>query len=54
MTLAEALVLVAAALLVLAVFVVGRDGTLTPRVGVLLLTLAMLAVVAALLHMVTP
>jgi hypothetical protein len=51
MTAAEALVLVAAALLVLAVFVQGGRGTLTPRAGVLLLTLAMLAVVAALLHM---
>ncbi len=51
MTSAEALVLVAAALLVLAVFVQGGRGTLTPRAGVLLLTVAMLAVVAALLHM---
>ena len=54
MTSSEALVLVAAALLVLAVFVVGRDGTLTPRSGVLLLSHEMLAVVAALLHMVAP
>ena len=37
--------------LVLAVFVQGGRGTLTPRAGVLLLTVAMLAVVAALLHM---
>ncbi len=54
MTLAEALVLVAAALLVLAVFVEGGRGTITTRSGVLLLTVAMLAVVAALLHMVAP
>ena len=51
MTLAEALVLVAATLLAVAVFMEGRKGTLTSRAGVLLLTLAMLAVVAALLHM---
>jgi hypothetical protein len=48
MTAAEALVLVAAALLVLAVFVQGGRGILAPRVGVLLLTLAMMAAVAAL------
>ncbi len=51
MTLAEALVLVAATLLAVVVFMEGRKGTLTSRAGVLLLTLAMLAVVAALLHM---
>ena len=51
---AETLVLVAAALLVMAVFVERDRGTLTPRTGVLLLTVAMLAVVAALLHMVVP
>ncbi len=50
MTAAEALVLVAAALLVLAVFVQGGRGILAPRVGVLLLTLAMMAAVAALVH----
>jgi hypothetical protein len=54
MTSAEALVLVAALLLVLAVFVEGGRGTITTRAGVLLLTVAMLAVVAALLHMVAP
>ena len=54
MTSAEALVLVAAAGLVVAVFVEGNTGILTPRVGVLLLVVAMLAVVAALLHMVAP
>ncbi len=51
MTLAEALVLVAATILAVVVFMEGRKGTLTSRAGVLLLTLAMLAVVAALLHM---
>ncbi len=40
-----------AVVLAVAVFVVGTRGTLTPRVGVLLLTLAMLAAVVALLHM---
>ena len=52
MTSAEVLVLVAATLLTVAVFVEGDRGTLTVRAGVLLLILAMLAVVAALLHMV--
>ncbi len=51
MTSAEVLVLVAAAGLVVAVFVEGGRGTITTQSGVLLLTLAMLAVVAALLHM---
>jgi uncharacterized membrane protein len=50
MTQAEALVLVLAVVLVIAVFVEGTRGTLTPWVGVLLLTFAMLAVAAALLH----
>ncbi len=50
MTLAEALVLVASAGLAVAVFVEGDTGTLTPRVGVLLLVLALLAAFAALLH----
>ena len=51
MTQAEALVLVLAAVLVVAVFVKGSRGTITTRTGVLLLTSAMLAAVAALLHM---
>jgi hypothetical protein len=38
--------------LAVVVVVEGRKGTLTPRMGVLLLTLAMLAVGAALLHVV--
>ncbi len=55
MTQAEALVLVLAVVLVIAVFVEGTRGTLTPWVGVpwvgvLFLTFAMLAVAAALLH----
>ena len=50
MTSAEALVLVAAVGLVVAVFVEGDTGILTPRVGVLLLAGALLAVVAALVH----
>jgi hypothetical protein len=52
MTLAEGLVLAAAAILVAVVFVEAPKGTITPRVGVLLLTLAMLASIAALLYMV--
>jgi len=48
---AEALVLLAAMLLAMVVFVEGNKGTLTSRVGALLLTLAMLAAVAAPLHM---
>ena len=51
MNLAEALVLVLATILAVAVFMEGRRGTLTSRAGVLLLTLAMVAAVAALLHM---
>ena len=51
MTSAETLVLLAATLLAAVVFVEGTKGTLTSRVGVLLLTLAMLAAVAVLLHM---
>ncbi len=51
MTQAEVLVMATAAILAVVVFAEGRDGTLTPRVGVLLLTLAMLAAVAALVHM---
>jgi hypothetical protein len=51
MTPAEDLVLAMAALLGVMVFVEGAKGTLTSRAGVLLLALAMLAVVAALVHM---
>ena len=51
MTSAEDLVLAVAMLLAVVVFVEGRNGTLTVPVGVLLLILAMLAAVAALLHM---
>ena len=54
MTSAEGLVLVMAATLAVAVFVEGGRGTITTRAGVLLLTVAMLAVVAALLHMAVP
>ena len=50
MTSAEGLVLVSATFLVLGVMVEGGRGTLPPRMGVLLLTLALLAVFAALLH----
>ena len=50
MTWAEDLVLAVAALLVVVVFVEGRTGAITIPVGVLLLTLAMLAAVAALVH----
>ena len=52
MTSAETLALVAATLLTVMVFVEGRKGTLALPVGVLLLTVAMLAAVAALVHMV--
>ena len=52
MTSAEALVLVVAAILAVLVFMGARTGTLTSRAGVLLLTLAMLAAIAALVHMV--
>ena len=51
MTSAETLVLLAAALLVLAVFVEAGKGTIRPRAGKLLLGLAVLAVFVALLHM---
>ncbi len=50
MTEAEALVLLVAAILVVAVFVERTKGTIAVPVGVLLLTLAMLAAVAALVH----
>ena len=50
MTSAEGLVLVSATFLVLGVMVGGGRGTLPPRTGVLLLTLALLAVFVALLH----
>jgi hypothetical protein len=48
---AEGLVLMAATILVGVVFVESAKSSLTSRVGVLLLTVAMLGVVAALLHM---
>ena len=51
MTPAEGLVLVAATILAAVAVSWGRDGTLSPRAGVLLLTVAALAVFAALLHM---
>ena len=51
MTPAENLVLAVAALLAVVVFVEGRNGAIAVPVGVFLLTLAMLAAVAALLHM---
>ena len=51
MTSAEDPVLLVATALVVVVIVEGTKGTLTSRVGVLLLTLAMLATVAALLHL---
>ncbi len=51
MTPAENLVLAVAAVLAVVVFVEGRNGAIAVPVGVLLLTLAMLAAVAALLHM---
>ena len=54
MTSAEALVVLAAAFLVLGVAVEGGRGTLSPRVGGFLLTVAMLAVLVALLHMGAP
>ena len=52
MTSAEALVLVAAALLVLAVFVEEGRGTITAPVGAFSLTLALLAVLVVLLRVV--
>ena len=48
---AEALVLVVAAVLLVVVFVEGTKGALTPWVGALLMSLAMLAAVAAFAHM---
>ncbi len=54
MTSAEALVLVSATLLVLAVFVEGGRGAITAPVGVSLLALAMLAVCVVLVHMAAP
>ena len=51
MTPAEALVLVVAAVLFVVVFMEGTKGALAPTVGVLLLSLAMLAAVAAFAHM---
>jgi hypothetical protein len=47
----EAVVLAVAVLLAVVVFMRGRKGTLTPRMGVLLLALAMLAALAAFVHM---
>ncbi len=52
MTEAEALVLLVAAILVVAVFVERTKGTIAVPVGALLLTFAMLAAVAALVHVV--
>ena len=51
MTAAEGLVLVAATILAAVVFREGAKGTLTSRMGMLLLILAMLAAFAALLSM---
>ena len=48
---AEGLVLVAAVMLAVVVFVKGRYGTLSTGAGVLLLALALLAALASLLHM---
>jgi hypothetical protein len=53
MTPAEVAVLTLATMLFVVVFVEETRGTLTPRMGVLLLTLATLAALAALLHLVT-
>ncbi len=50
MTPAENLVLAVAAILAVVVFVEGRNGAIAVPVGVLLLTLAMVAMVAALVH----
>ena len=52
MTWAEDLLLAVATLLAVVVFVERRKGVITIPVGVLLLTLAMLAAVAALVHVV--
>ena len=51
MTSAEDLVLAVAMLLAVVVFVEGRKGPLAIPVGILLLTLAIVAVVAALVHL---
>ena len=51
MSLVELLVLVAAVLLGVVVLAEGKDRTLAARVGMFFLTLAMLAAVVALLHM---
>ena len=51
MTSQEGLVLVAAILLAAVVFLQGRNGTLGPGAGLILLTLVALATAAALLHM---
>ena len=51
MTPQEGLALVAATIVAVVVVVGGRNGTLSPRAGVLLLTLAALAAFAALLHL---
>ena len=51
MTSAEDLVLAVAMLLTVVVFVEGRKGTLAIPVGMLLLTLAIVAVVAALVYL---
>ena len=51
MTSAETLVLPAAALLALAVFVEAGKGTLSPRAGAFFLSVALLAVFVAILHM---
>ena len=50
MTPAEVLVLTLATMLFVVVSVEGTRGTLTPRMGVLLLALAMLAALAVVLH----
>jgi hypothetical protein len=51
MTSAEDLVLAVAMLLAVVVFVEGRKGTFAIPVGMLLLTLAMVAVIAARVHL---
>ncbi len=51
MTLEELLLVVAVTLLAVVVLAERKDGTLTARVGMFLLTLVMLAAVVALLHM---
>jgi hypothetical protein len=54
MTAKEGLVLTAAVMLAAVVIVEGRNGNLSSRAGVLLLTMALLATVAALLYMAAP